>query len=214
MPTIYKCQNSEKLLGSHSFNRYLFIQALLYILFWMFYFGETTCLCINIAFSIVFSMWWEHTAISWPGWILSYSWTQTGWLVWDIWLQTYNVAQSLETWVFSLLVSSPVCSFCSLYVCLSGTARLRQSKSVKDSEKERNHICRKYRKALTCVSGDIILLLGYNTLTPSEPSSLWAACNSQCEFPNGHNGGQDHLLLPGGEVCIRLQLRRKTSWCL
>lgn len=45
-------------------------------------------------------------------------------------------------------------------------------------------------------------------------SSLWAACNSQYEFPNGHNGGQDHLLLVGGEVCIPLQLKRKTSRCL
>lgn len=51
-------------------------------------------------------------------------------------------------------------------------------------------------------------------LTPNKPSSLWAACYSQCVFPNGHNRGQDHLLLLGGEVCIQLQLGRKTSWCL
>lgn len=48
----------------------------------------------------------------------------------------------------------------------------------------------------------------------NKPSSPWAACYSQCDFPNGHNGGQHHLLARGGlesgEVCIQLQLRRKS----
>lgn len=49
---------------------------------------------------------------------------------------------------------------------------------------------------------------------PATPSP-WAACYSLYALPNSHNGGQGHLLLlEGVEVCIRLQLRRKTSRCL
>ncbi len=148
------------------------------------------------------------------------------WLaVWDIWLQTYNAAQSLE----SFLCSFPVQPGVSIYKCFSlkqwERDKARRKLGVRERERglgvgKRGHLRStllvKILNALTCVSR----MQRHSSTpwlqhpTPNKLSSLWAACYSQCEFPNGHNGGQDHLLLLGGEVCIQLQLRRKTSWCL
>lgn len=69
---------------------------------------------------------------------------------------------------------------------------------------DRHHLCYAHLvnilNVLTCVSR----LQGHSSIAwlqhpiPNKPSSLWAACCSQCELPNGYNGGQDHLLLLAG----------------
>lgn len=80
----------------------------------------------------------------------------------------------------------------------------------KYGEKQSTSVTSCYSTYSTCVSIHSWL----RHLMYKKASSLWVACNSQYDFYNGHNGGQRHLLLAGGEVCILLQLKRKTSWCL
>lgn len=123
------------------------------------------------------------------------------WLaVWDIWSQTHNAAQSLETQSL-LCTSTAQPAFSISFMCFSENKRMKQ----RLRGAARTHVSRtQVHSSRSCLQHPL----------QNKPSSLWAACYSQCEFPNGHNGGQDHLLLLEGEVCIRLQLRRKTSWCL
>lgn len=156
---------------------------------------------------MVFAIWWEHTAISWPEWLLSYPWIEIGSLSETSGCRHIMLLNPSRLSIsFALLLSNLV----FLFTCLE------QEKETKQESNQRGRVLVKILNALTCVSRT----QGHSSTpwlqhpTPNKPSSLWAACYSQCEFPNGHNGGQDHLLLLGGEVCIRLQLRRKTSWCL
>lgn len=115
--------------------------------------------------------------------------------------------------IYICIVSFPLVwsRFVFLITCAFVCACTKQKR--KCDEKQSASGAFRYSRYSTCVSihssSPWLRRLMYKKV-----SSLWAACNSQYEFPNGHNGRQDHLLLVGGEVCIPLQLKRKTSRCL
>lgn len=106
--------------------------------------------------------------------------------------------------VSSCLVQAGVFVYCAQ----KKDTKLRRKYGKK--KKQKTSATSGYSTYSTCVSIHSWL----RRLMYKKASSLWAACNSQYDFYNGHNGGQDHLLLAGGEVCILLQLKRKTSRCL
>lgn len=180
-------------------------------MFFSFFFCETLCFsAITVKGMVFFNMMGTYChLLASVGTV-----TMTGLAVWDMWLQIHNVAHSLEPF-FCASVVWPVLHFylyvfLYLFVCLfSWTAKKKREERSWEWDINKAHC------PYMCFQKQ-----GHSSIpwlqhpTPNKHSSLWAACYSQCEFPNGRNGGQDHLLLLGGEVCIRLQLRRKTSWCL
>lgn len=108
--------------------------------------------------------------------------------------------------VSSCLVQAGVFVYCAL----KKGYKAKEEAWWKKKTKQRISATSCYSTYSTCVSIHSWL----RRLMYKKARSLWAACNSQYDFYNGHNGGQDHLLLAGGEVCILLQLKRKTSRCL
>lgn len=143
--------------------------------------------CQHLRLKLELEMWWGHTAICWLEWLrLS--------------------LEPLCPLEFPLVLSRLV----FLSTVHKKWYKAKEEVWWKKKTKQRTSATSCYSTYSTCVSIHSWLW----RLMYKKARSLWAACNSQYDFYNGHNGGQDHLLLAGGEVCILLQLKRKTSRCL
>lgn len=171
---------------------------------------EASCSSATPAQSMLCAMWQEHSAIFCPAWVLPFSCLHTGSPS-----EAPGCRRAITHWRVTLLFARLLFNLPFLFTC--------QEHWRRDTGREGLFSATLALISILNVLTHVSRMQGHSSTawlqhpTPNKASTLWAACYSQCELPNGHNGGQDHLLLLWGgrsEVCIRLQLRRKTSRCL